>query len=167
MFPVPSSLESTVKIRKPSWVRQASLKHKFNAELRWVTRRPFCFRNWELVGDKATWSTFDEINGKDTAITEVTFKGRTFWVEAYRAESSDNALLIIVGIVLICTVAFSPLGLLMLLMGVLAPAETKLIFHTVDPRVHGRDPYTMTRVSSRKDLKRALEMRQPLVLTDI
>lgn len=156
-----------MKIRRSSRIKKASLKHKFNAELRWVTHRPFYFRDWELVGDKATWSTFDEINGKDKAITEVAIKDRTFWVEAYRAESADNVLLIIVGFVLVCTVVFSPLGILMILAGVLAPAETKLIFHTVDPRVHGRDPGTMTYVSSRKDFKRALEMRQPLVLTDI
>jgi hypothetical protein len=52
-------------------------------------------------------------------------------------------------------------------MFIMEPTKTELVFHTVDPRKHGRDPHTMTYVESRKDFKRALEMRQPQVLTDI
>lgn len=156
-----------MSIRTPKSLRRALLRHSLNAEVRWVTHRPFYFLDWELIGDTATWSTFDQISGKDKAITEINTHGRTFWVEACRAEPTDSVWLLIFGIICICSVALSPLGLLMLLMYALTPAETKLIFHTVDPRVHGRDPGTMTYVSSRKDFKRALEMRQPLVLTDI
>jgi hypothetical protein len=157
------SLEKTVSTRRSSRIKQALLKHALNAELRWVTHRPFYFRDWELIGDTTTWSTFDQISGKDKAITEVTVNGRTFWVEASRRKDFDAGWLLIMVFCAICVV----LIWVTLIMFVMEPTKTELVFHTVDPRKHGRDPNTMTYVSSRKSFKRALEMRQPQVLTDI
>lgn len=152
-----------MSVRVPTSLRRAQLQHRFNADLRWITHRPFYFRNWELIGDTATWRTFDQINGNDKAITKITFKGRTFWVEASRGKTFDAGWLLIM---VFCAVSVVLIWVT-LIMFLMEPAETTLIFHTVDPRVHGRDPYTMTRVKSRKDFKQVLEMRQPMVLTDV
>lgn len=141
-----------------SRLRKARLRSSFTGDLRLVARRPLAFLKWELTDNSASWLTFDTFNKKDKAIVPVTIKGRTFWVEASRGKPSTVGLWL-------TAVLLAPFGIGLVLamwLIIVTPAENKLVFHTVDPRIHGVSLGTSLTVKSHKDFKRALALPKPV-----